>query len=106
MDQRLPWKISRGYNKAGYPFFEIKDAEGFTILSIRGGSLPTDADARLIEMAVNAYQQIKDALGTDEDGEALVRVARNAHTAEQELSAALDPVALCGCSRCDANRIP
>lgn len=32
-------------------------------------------------------QQIKDALGTAEDGEALVEVARNAHRAEQELAA-------------------
>ena len=32
-------------------------------------------------------QRIKDALGTDEDGEALIEVARNAHTAEQVLAA-------------------
>ncbi len=32
------------------------------------------------------YQQIKAALGTQEDGADLVIVARNAHKAEQELS--------------------
>lgn len=33
------------------------------------------------------YQQIKAALGTQEDGADLVIVARNAHKAEQELAA-------------------
>lgn len=37
--------------------------------------------------ACNTYQAIKDALDTDEDGEALVEVARNAHRAERELAA-------------------
>lgn len=37
--------------------------------------------------ALYAYQGIKDALGTDEDGDALIEVARNAHRAEQELAA-------------------
>jgi hypothetical protein len=33
-------------------------------------------------------RRIKDALATDEDGEALVEIARNAHRAEQELASA------------------
>jgi hypothetical protein len=36
------------------------------------------ANAALIVLAVNTYQSIQDALGTNEDGEALVEVARNA----------------------------
>lgn len=47
----------------------------------------TLADLDYAHRAVNAYQQIKDALGTDEDGDALIEVARNAHRAEQELAA-------------------
>jgi hypothetical protein len=35
---------------------------------------------------VELIVRIKDALGTDEDGEALVEVARNAHRAEMELA--------------------
>jgi len=31
-------------------------------------------------------QRIKDALGTDEDGDALIEVARNAHRAERDLA--------------------
>jgi hypothetical protein len=84
---RLPWSIRDGFSAGGYPFFEIRDVEGFIVLSIRGGSIPVAADIATILQAVNTYQGIKDALGTDEDGEALVRVARAAHTAEQELAA-------------------
>ncbi len=82
-----PWVAHSGHNGAGMPFFEIKDAEGFIVLSIRGGSIPVKADIEAIISAVNTYQAIKDALGTGEDGEPLVRVARAAHTAEQELAA-------------------
>lgn len=39
--------------------------------------------------ALTLIQSIKDALGTAEDGEALVEVARNAHKAEMELAARL-----------------
>lgn len=35
---------------------------------------------------LEVIKRIKDALGTDEDGEALVEVARNAHRAEMELA--------------------
>jgi hypothetical protein len=42
--------------------------------------------------AIYAYQRIKDALGTDEDGDALIEVARNAHRAEQQLAAVLHKI--------------
>jgi hypothetical protein len=46
-----------------------------------------DANAELAVVAINSYRAIKEALGTEEDGEALVEVARNAHRAEMELAA-------------------
>lgn len=40
-----------------------------------------------VALAVESYHAIKDALGTGEDGEALVRVAQAAANAERELAA-------------------
>lgn len=37
--------------------------------------------------AMNELKRVADALGTEERGDALVEVARNAHAAEQELAA-------------------
>lgn len=46
-----------------------------------------------INSAIDYYaeliQQIKDALGTDEDDYELVKIARNAHRAEMDLAAIL-----------------
>lgn len=42
--------------------------------------------AKEVEALVKLIQQIKDALGTDENGAALIEVARNAHRAEMELA--------------------
>jgi hypothetical protein len=47
-------------------------------------------DADFARLACNTYRAIKNALNTEEDGDALVEVARNAHRAEQELAAAPD----------------
>lgn len=41
--------------------------------------------AKEVQALVTLIQRIKDALGTEENGEALVEVARNAHRAEMEL---------------------
>jgi hypothetical protein len=41
------------------------------------------------EGVFNLLADIQDALGTEESGQALVEVARNAHKAEQELAAQL-----------------
>lgn len=40
-----------------------------------------------LEHLVGLVQDIKDALGTDENGDALIEVARNAHRVEMELAA-------------------
>lgn len=41
----------------------------------------------LVDQRDGLIQRIKDALGTDEDGDALVEVARNAHAAERAYAA-------------------
>lgn len=76
--------IARGV--AGHPAVAETRSEGFG-----SGCKPDFANADFIVLACNTYEAIKDALGTDEDGEALVEVARNAHRAEREL-AALDVI--------------
>lgn len=43
-------------------------------------------DAELIAELLKIIQSIKYALNTEENGEALVQVARNAHQAEMELA--------------------
>ncbi len=47
---------------------------------------------RKVERLEDLVQRIKDALGTEEEGKALVEVARAAHAAEQELTALQMPV--------------
>lgn len=54
-----------------------------------------DANAELIRRApelLAALEAIKSALNTEENGEALIEVARNAHRAEQELAALARPI--------------
>lgn len=51
-------------------------------------TLPPQVVAKLAEMLVPAFvKRLQDALGTAEEGDALIEVARNAHRAEMQLSA-------------------
>lgn len=54
----------------------------------------------MLEADIRRYRQrlrdIQDALNTNEDGEALVEVARNAHKAEMELASYKRKFELCG----------
>jgi len=57
-----PWSLNSGYNKAGAPFFEIKDKDGFNLLAIRGGVIPISQDADFIVRAVNSHEAMLKAL--------------------------------------------
>lgn len=56
-----PWTLNSGYNKIGAPVFEIKDVEGFTLLAVRGGVIPTSRDAEFIIRAVNSHEALLEA---------------------------------------------
>lgn len=56
-----PWTLNSGYNKIGMPVFEIKDSEGFNLLVIRGGMIPTPRDSEFIMRAVNSHEALLEA---------------------------------------------
>lgn len=70
------------------PYYLQSDCVSLTeALEAAIGIPPNRSDPVPLSPAEQLIEDIKGALGTEEDGEALVEVARNAHRAEQELAA-------------------
>jgi hypothetical protein len=71
----------------------VRDA---TLTMARLGRVPIqgrsnmEATEQRLHRCVTLMERIQDALGTAEEGDALVEVARNAHRAEQRLSGLLE----------------